>query len=130
MDVSRMFQACFEKVYFKSASKVLERKFHKCSKEVSRLFQGNFKNVSKMFLSRFKGVSRKFCFLIFHDTHRSYTRRRRACFFIYAVVYCGQHETNKTQRQNSPFLLNKILMQCPFLSTLNPNINNESSGQS
>ena len=57
-----MFQACFEKVYFKSASKVLERKNQKCSKEVSRLFQGKVNNVSKVFQSSLRVFHGRFVF--------------------------------------------------------------------
>ena len=53
---------------------------------VSRQFQGSFEKVLRQFrgfIMFFKNVSMKFCFatLLWHESHRSYLSRRRACFF-------------------------------------------------
>ena len=60
----RCFKCVLKKLlgYFKSASKVLGRKFPKCSKEVLRCFQGKVNNVSKVFQSSLRVFQGSFVF--------------------------------------------------------------------
>ena len=70
--VSREFQGSFKDIL---------RKFPRCFREESSVFQENLKKKTS---SVFQRVLTKFCFaiLILHGSHRSYSSRRRACFYL------------------------------------------------
>ena len=95
MGVPRDLQGWFKKASRVSerSSKGVSREFQGSFKDVFRKFQGGFKRVSRMFQENFKikefpgyfkNVSMVFCFaiLLLDGYHRSYPRRRRACFLI------------------------------------------------
>ena len=102
--VSRKFLGRFKEVarVFQERFKVLPRNIEGCFdrvlsgfqgrlKEVHWVFEGSFKDVSRMFKEvlsfffqqGFKKVSMKswFAILFWHESHRSYPSRRRACYF-------------------------------------------------